>query len=235
MPAAHLRKERRVRRTYSEIFLDKLSQLTKESEKPVSNKALRESLGHGWDDVRYERIRSELRDQNKIYVAAGSPGGLVGLVSPLGTKGLNLFICYSHADDKYKSELLKHLEPLKRLGLIEVWHDRQILAGDEWDKKISSHLEKADIVLLLVSIDFINSEYCYDIELEQALDQHESKKSRVIPVILRPCMWNYASFAKLQALPKDARAVSLSPNLDEALTSIAEGVRLVATELLASR
>jgi hypothetical protein len=233
MRGNQLKKKTRVRRAYAEIFLDKLSQLTSNSEESINSRALCESLK--WDDVRYKRIRGELLDQNKIYVAVGGPGGLVGLVSPRGTKGLRGFIVYSHADEEYKSDLLKHLEPLKKLGLLEVWHDRQIKPGEEWERKISSNLKNADIILLLVSIDFINSSYCYDIELQQALDQHETKKSRVIPVILRPCLWNYESFAKLQFLPKDGTAVSLLPNTDQALTTIAEGVRLVAKELVESR
>jgi hypothetical protein len=227
-----MKKGTKVRRTYSEIFLNKLSELASGTEKLISNKALREFLG--WDEDRYKRIRSELRDQNKINIGKGF-GGSVGLVNNPGAKGLSLFVSYSHQDESIKNDLLKHLDPLRRLGLIETWHDRQIKPGEEWDKKISSNLEKADIILLLVSVDFINSSYCYDIELEQALDLNDAKKARVIPVILRSCMWRSTPFAKLQALPKDARAVSLWSNSDEALLDIAEGVRKVAEDILESR
>ena len=80
---------------------------------------------------------------------------------------------------------MKHLEPLKRLNLIETWSDRELDAGDEWVREISDNLESANIVLLLVSIDFINSEYCYDIELERALELHAEGSAVVVPVILR--------------------------------------------------
>src|SRR5258708_7682501 len=82
-----------------------------------------------------------------------------------------VFISYSHADEKLKESFLKHLKPLERMNLISSWHDRKLLAGDDWGAEISQNLEKADVVLLLVSIDFINSKYCYDIELDRALER----------------------------------------------------------------
>ncbi len=179
------KRAKKARRTYAEIFLDELSKLAGGSEKLISNKALLESLE--WDEHRYKRVRSELIEQNKIYIGKGF-GGSVGLVSGAAARGLSLFLSYSHADEDFKNDLLKHLEPLKKLQLIETWHDRQIKPGEQWDKKISLNLETAEIILLLVSIDFINSSYCYDIELEQALDLNDAKKARVIPVILRSCM-----------------------------------------------
>jgi hypothetical protein len=87
---------------------------------------------------------------------------------------------------------------------------------------------------LHISIDFINSSYCYDIELERAVERHAAGEARVIPIILRPCMWHQTPFSKLQALPKDARAVSLWADRDEVLVSVAEGIRAVAEQLLSS-
>jgi TIR domain len=222
---------RRIRRTNAQLFLDKLTQLSEGQQQLIGNKTLREALG--WEDDRYSRIRSGLVDQRKVIVGRGY-GGTVGLATAPGTKALSIFISYSHADEAFKTELVKHLEPLRRLQLVETWHDRKIKAGDEWDKVISANLEHADIVLLLVSIDFINSSYCYDVELERALDRHAAGDARVIPIILRSCMWHQAPFAKLQALPKDARAVSLWSDRDEALVNVVEGVRQVAEQLLSA-
>jgi len=134
-----------------------------------------------------------------------------------------------------KDELLKHLEPLKRLEIIKAWHDRMLKPGEDWGKKISDSLEKADIILLLVSIDFINSPYCYDIELDRAIERHTAGESVVIPVILRSCMWKSTPFAHIQAVPKDGRPVALWPDRDEALMNVAEGVKQIAEELLNSR
>ncbi|HEX4065291.1 MAG TPA: toll/interleukin-1 receptor domain-containing protein [Acidobacteriaceae bacterium] len=223
------KKKARVRRTYAQLFLDALDDLAPGGERLVKNKTLRERLG--WDEDRYTRVRRELADQKKIVIGRGW-GGLVGLATSLGAKGLSVFVSYTHTDETFKTDLLKHLEPLRRLGLIEAWHDRKIRAGDEWDKVISANLKSADIILLLVSIDFINSQYCYDVEMEVALDMHEEKKATVIPIILRPCMWQQTPFAKLQALPRDARAVAIWPDRDEALVNVAEGVRRVAEDRL---
>jgi TIR domain len=104
-----------------------------------------------------------------------------------------------------------------------------------WDHVISQNLEKSDIVLLLVSIDFINSRYCYDVELDKALELHEQEKVAVIPIILRNCLWSSMPFAKLQALPKDGRAVNAWPDRDEALANVAEGVRQAAEQIRESR
>lgn len=121
---------------------------------------------------------------------------------------------------------------MKRLGLIEEWHDRKITAGSEWNKIISDSLENANIILLLVSIDFISSEYCYDIELERALERHANDEAVVVPIVIRNCLWQHTPFAKLQALPKDAKAVSSWGDRDDAFSTIAESVRQIAVQLL---
>jgi TIR domain len=119
---------------------------------------------------------------------------------------------------------------LRRQGLIETWHDRRIGAGTEWAGAIDRELEAADIILLLVSADFLASDYIYDIELKRAMERHEAGTARVIPVILRPCLWQRGDFAKLQALPRDGEPVTSSrwPSQDAALNNVAEGIaRLV--------
>jgi hypothetical protein len=133
------------KRSYSEIFVDKLSEISKGAQTLVGNITLREALG--WDEERYNRIKSQLVDENRIIVGRGQCGS-VGLAKVPGTKALSVFISYSHVDEQAKVELLKHLEPLRRLNLIEAWHDRKIKPGEEWDKRISANLESADIILL---------------------------------------------------------------------------------------
>jgi hypothetical protein len=103
------------------------------------------------------------------------------------------------------------------------------------DKTISEALESADLILLLISIDFINSRYCYDIELDRALDRQLNGEARVIPVIARSCMWQNTPFASLQALPTDGKAIATWADRDEALTVVAEGIRLAAERLMAAR
>jgi len=138
---------------------------------------------------------------------------------------LAVFYSYSHNDELLRNQLEMHLALLERNGLILPWHDRCIGAGDEWGEQIDEHLQEAQIVLLLISPDFLASRYCFDIEMKAALDRHARRKAIVIPIILRPCDWSGAPFAHLQALPRDAKAVALWPNQDEAFAEIAKAIR----------
>jgi hypothetical protein len=142
-----------------------------------------------------------------------------------------VFISYAHADETYRDQLDKHLSILQRAGIVEIWHDRRLMAGDEWDHGIKSELERADIILLLVSPDFIASGYINDVEIARAMERHEGGSACVIPVILRPCKWEITPFAKLQALPKDAKAISQWPNIDEAYLDVANGIHRAVEKL----
>jgi tetratricopeptide (TPR) repeat protein len=125
---------------------------------------------------------------------------------------------------------------LKRKGVVSEWNDRRILPGQEWDKQIDQHLESADIILLLVSPDFVASDYCYDIEVARAMQRHEAGEARVVPVILRfTDDWQSAPFGKLQALPKDAQPVKDWPDRDKAFADVAAGIRRAVEDLLSSR
>lgn len=148
-----------------------------------------------------------------------------------GGGGVRVFYSYSHKDEKHRSKLETHLKPLNREGVIDTWHDRKITAGEKWDASIAQHLESADVVLLLVSADFLDSDYCYEKEMAQALRRHESGVTRVIPIIVRPCDWQTAPFGKLQALPKDGKAVVNWRRHDDAWTDVAKGIRKAVGEL----
>lgn len=136
-----------------------------------------------------------------------------------------IFFSYSHKDEILRNELEAHLALLKHEGLVEAWHDRRIVAGDEVDDAIFSQLEAADIILLLVSSDFICSAYCYSREMARAMERHHDGQARVIPVILRHCDWSKAPFGKLLAAPRDGKPVTSWPDRDEALADVAKQVR----------
>jgi len=138
---------------------------------------------------------------------------------------INIFYSYSHNDEIMRNELEKHLSILKRKHIIDSWHDRRIDAGSEVSPSISAALKKADIILLLVSADFLSSDYCYEIEMKEAMAKHERGESTVIPIILRPCDWHDAPFGKLLALPRDGKPVSMYSNLDEAFLEITNGIK----------
>ncbi|MGC4233623.1 MAG: toll/interleukin-1 receptor domain-containing protein [Niabella sp.] len=150
------------------------------------------------------------------------------------TRKLKIFISYAHEDEAMKNDLDKHLISLKRSDKIDVWQDRILMAGTEWDSTIKKELEEADIILLLISVDFISSQYIWDKELKTALQKHENGTARIIPVILRECDWKDMPFAKLQALPTGAEPVSRFPDKDQAYTNIAKEIARVA-DFLASK
>src|SRR5262245_19766519 len=147
-------------------------------------------------------------------------------------KPMKIFLSYSHRDDALRNELVKHLSSLRREGIIDTWHDRLIDAGTEWKKAIDQQLEAASLILLLVSADFLHSDYCYDIEMQRALEKHHTGEARVIPVILREVDWQSAPFGRLQALPRDARPVTSWANHDEAFANIARGIRAAIAQQL---
>lgn len=109
--------------------------------------------------------------------------------SPAATPPITIFYSYAHEDEQLRQELEKHLSLLQRQGVIAAWHDRQILPGATWAQAIDSHLETAAIILLLISPDFLASDYCYGIEMDRALERQATGKARVLPIILRPVDW----------------------------------------------
>lgn len=137
----------------------------------------------------------------------------------------SLFFSYSHADEDLRNKLEVHLAMLKHQGIIDTWHDRRIPAGDDLDSAISAQLDIADVILLLVSSDFLASRYCYDIEMQRAIERHNAGEARVIPVILRHCDWHAAPFGKLMATPKDARPIKSWPDIDEAFLDVVQSIK----------
>src|SRR3954463_15340261 len=145
---------------------------------------------------------------------------------------ISLFYSYSHKDEALRKKLETHLSLLQDEGVISGWHARRIAAGTEWDGAISENLDNAGIILLLVSADFLASRYCRDVEIKRAMEHHEAGTARVIPVILRPVDWHTAPFGKLQALPRDGKAVTEWSNRDKAFTDVARGIREVVKGLI---
>jgi len=138
---------------------------------------------------------------------------------------LRLFYSYSHKDERHRERLETHLSLLRREGLLEEWHDRKIVPGQNWEEVLDSNLETSDIILLLISSDFIASDYCYEKEMRRALERHDKGEATMIPVIVRPCDWERSPFSKLQALPKDIKPITKWTNRDEAWLEVAKGIR----------
>lgn len=175
-------------------------------------------------DVR--KIETRLKDIQEKRVA------LLSAVNPRPSSAVSVFVSYSHADEGLRKELGKHLSVLERQGIIETWHDRMIGAGTEWEGVIDAHLNDARVILLLISADFIHSQYCYDIEMKRALDRHDERHALVVPIILRAVSLKGTPFAKLQALPKDAKPVVTWADRDSAFVDITDGLRNAIQDLV---
>src|SRR6266581_650642 len=150
---------------------------------------------------------------------------------PVSSTPVEVFYSYAHEDASWLNELEKHLSLLRRQGLLTAWHDRHILPGADWAQAIDEHLERASVILLLISADFLASDYCYGIEMQRALERHQAKEARVIPILLRPVDWDKAPFAHLQALPSGAIPITTWRNRDAAFTYVAAGIRRVIEDL----
>lgn len=138
-----------------------------------------------------------------------------------------VFFSYSHRDENMRDELEIHLSMLKRQGIIETWHDRRIDAGSVINCDIARNMEESDVILLLVSPYFLASKYCYEIEMETALNRHRDKSATVIPIILEPCDWMDAPFGKLMATPTDGKPISKFSNIHEAFLDVVTSIKRI--------
>lgn len=158
-------------------------------------------------------------------------GDLSMTEKPSKQKDIKVFFSYSHKDEKLRDELEKHLIMLKRKGIISTWHDRKIDAGEILDTEIDDNIKTADIILLLISVDFLASNYCYEIEMNIALERDSRNEAKVIPIILRQCDWHSAPFSNMNALPIDGKCVTSWSDMDAAFLNITKGIEKVATKM----
>jgi hypothetical protein len=182
------------------------------------------------------RLRRMRDFEGVMYLCAPSPLYLttvefgwphIQLTAPMAT----LFFSYSHVDENLRDQLEVHLAGLKRQNLITAWHDRRIVAGSNLATAIDTNLESADVILLLISPNFIASDYCYDREMKQAMERQERGQARVIPVVLRPCDWHDLPFGKLVAAPKDGKPITTWANTDEAFLDVERAIKAALSEL----
>ena len=150
---------------------------------------------------------------------------ILDLFKPQCTSRIEVFYAYAPQDETWVQELEKHLTLLQRQGIISTWHPRLFAAGSDWQEVIDVRLRSASIILLLISPDFLASDYCYGNEMKQALQREREKGVCVIPILLRPVDWQRAPFAHLRPLPSDATFLTEWANLDRAFAEIATGIR----------
>ncbi|MBQ8825123.1 MAG: toll/interleukin-1 receptor domain-containing protein [Ruminococcus sp.] len=150
---------------------------------------------------------------------------------------LKIFISYSHKDMKYKKELLSHLESLNLTHNIDVWHDGKILAGDSIDSEVLIQLSKSDIVLLLVSTNFLASCYCINTELQKAIERHNKNECIVVPVILSESIIdNSLSFAGLLRVPEDGKPIQkFKPQNNGYVNAVAKIKQMIDAKFIDTR
>lgn len=136
-----------------------------------------------------------------------------------------VFLSYSHADEDFRKQLEKQLSMLRRQNVIDIWSDRCIDAGENFEIEIDSRLKSSDLILLLVSPDFLASDYCYEKEMLFAVERHQQGAAIVIPIILRPCDWHSTPFGKILATPRDGKPITLWADRDEALLDVVQAIR----------
>jgi tetratricopeptide (TPR) repeat protein len=148
---------------------------------------------------------------------------------------LEIFYCYAREDDALRKELEIHLSGLKRTYHLKHWHDSEINPGEQWEQTINEHLDTADLIFVLISPHFLASEYCYGKEMQRALERSKQGTCRIVPILLRPTLWEDIPFSKLQLLPTDTRAITSWPDRYEAFHDVVTGISKVLKTLLAKR
>lgn len=142
----------------------------------------------------------------------------------------SVFVSYSHKDAKYLAALEDQLKLLKRKGYVDWWTDLQLIPGDDWRQLIGNNLERSDIILLLVSIYFLASDFCWDVELARAIERHNAGEARVIPVFVRSCRWQETPIEALQGVPLGGKPVQKWPDSHEAWMTVAHGIEKAVLE-----
>ena len=123
-------------------------------------------------------------------------------------KIVQVFIAHVREDAPFLQELLGHLKPLEAEGLCHVFTDEQITMGKEWEAEVKNALNESDVILLLISSDFVQSSYFKQFELEKTLYRYRHGQALILPVIVRPANWQDLPVNRYQTLPKEGYPIS---------------------------
>lgn len=182
------------------------------------------------------KLNSRIDNKSILIPKSSGEGKAIKLTKVRKNKDdISIFLSYSHIDEYYRDKLESHFVMLKRNGIITTWHDRKIIPGQDLNEEINKNLLSADIIILIVSVDFLNSEYCFEKEMTKALEMNSLKRTRVIPVIARPCDWLDSPFKDLKALPSDGISISRWVDKDEAFLQVVIGIKQVIRDIKATR
>ena len=162
-------------------------------------------------------LRGVFEEENRIFERPKK--------ASLTTSPKRIFFSYSKHDKDKLDSLRKFLDPLKRQNKIALWDDRNLLPGEEWDKGIRNELEESDIILLMVSANFLATDYVWDVEIKRAMERHEVGSARVVPVILDYCVWEDLPFGKINGLPSKGKPVADYESESKAWTEVVKALK----------
>ena len=215
----------RLHESKDKTFLNKIaSDLERIYEDPS---ILRSVTLNGEDFVPIKILQDAEQKKEYVFKYGTSYYNLIDFSEYISTKFKmkKIFISYSKADYLHLQKLENHLSVLKRNGNISTWNCRKLLPGEKWDGKIKNELEEADIILFLVSDDFLATDYIWDIEIKRAIEREEEGTATVVPIIVRSCMWEDSPLGVYTTAPGKALVISTAPDIDTAWT---EAVRNLA-------
>ena len=151
----------------------------------------------------FASLRQTLHEQWERTLAGSNVANETAVTAPL-----KVFISYAHKDEVFKDELITMLTSLQRRGIVDAWEDRRIEEGEEWYQSIQNAINQCDLAFLLISSDYLASRFIQEQEQPNLLERRRDMRLRVIPIVVRPCMWQSEPTLKnLQALPKDGKAM----------------------------
>lgn len=168
-------------------------------------------INESYKDFKKEEVKPKLSVVSKLTQ---------GDYERMSVSQVRVFLSYCHADEDFKNKLNKHLAPLKRCNKVKEWDDRQLIVGTLFEDTIKKHLQEDEIIILLISSDFINSDYCYNVEMEKAIERAKIGTCKIIPIIIRPCLWQITPLKDFLALPEDGKPISTYENEDLAYLEI---------------
>jgi hypothetical protein len=144
-----------------------------------------------------------------------------------------IFISYSHRNEKWKERLVTHLKVLELEGCCQLWHDRNIQAGTDWSPEIENQLNEADIAIMMISTDFLTSEFIREKEIPGIMERRNREGLKVVPVIVKPCNWKKLTWlASIQVVPKDGVPLTGGNDYDieKKLTEISDKIHDIIFE-----
>ena len=144
------------------------------------------------------------------------------------------FYSYAHADKDFREKLSRYLAPLRQQKKIEEWYDRNIAPGENWNDEISDQIGSADVIFFLISAEFLASDYCFGVEVEQALTRLKAGTVKIVPILIKPCLWDQSRFSELQIIPRDAKPITAALSSDDAFFQVAEEIKNMVTAMLAA-